>query len=266
MRIVCVLSVLFLSFLLVQADGPPDLEGLLDPSKDGLPEVKRNPVSREWEAVWAKDDNGQLEIAHATYRNGVWTGVFITGTPENETRPRLAFDSFGDTIITWESAKTLPEVYATIKGSISQSYLPRVRLSNPTRISHLPDVAVLDDVIFIVYEVIDPDGRMNILMHHSTDDPSDRPAGGSDPIDVGRILVQNDKTSATANTYPRLHVQQGKLWLTWIQSEVELGYQVWLGQELSSPATVRYGHSRDLEDALEEVREIVLGQEEDDDD
>ena len=264
----CVLGLLLfcLAVPLVADDDPGELHTLIDPANDGRPAISKYPATQEWEAVWPKRVGGQLEIAHAIKQGDEWRVTLITNTPEDEERPRLAFDSFGDTIIVWEAAQALPQVYASIRGSSSETYLAPARISHSARISHLPDVAVLDDVIFLVQEVIDPDGRMNLIVHRSTDNPGDRPAGGGNIVDVGR--VQNDRTPATANTFPRLHVEQGVLWLTWTQSPVEVGYQVWNGQTLSPPATVRYGHTRSKKAAFREIRCIVLGlsQEEDEDD
>ena len=210
------------------------------------PDAKINPVSLEIEIadpVWS-ETNFDIRYVVNPGRNA--TTFDLAVHPADDLRPRLAIGPNGDAWVVWWRDLATPQILLRTHDYASDTWSVEAVAGLPGR---NPDIAFDGTRAWIAYEATDSAGTVVTL-----DALDDTP----DPVSL--------TSSVATTTYQgqmdlQLHVKAGRLWVTWIDSDSEIGWSLYdaATEFWGLPGYENYA-SQGSKQALSQIESVVLAQ------
>ncbi len=210
-----------------------------------------NPNSGNNEKVWQVHDGNDYEIHWAEQISGVWqTAVVLTSDAADDTCPRLAFDSSGNTYVTWRRSGSVGRIFYRGRDA-SQGWGSEVAVSGTSTDASMPWITVYDSKPWIAWQ---EQGSSSTTLR----------AGRGDSSGPWPSFFTSSTIGTTSNTGPiALEAQSDdtadKLWTVWIDSSSQLGYSVWNAttETWGSKQTEAYSGATDIAAGKERVEDDV---------
>jgi hypothetical protein len=227
-------ALIFVAGLVTAAPDPPD---------SGI-----NPATGHIEitdSVWVGSDYDVRHVVNtACGRNR--DILIVSDDPKDDRRPRILIEPAGDTWVTWWREGGSDVVLARKRSLATGSWSVERVVSLAAEGGRNPAIAHDGSRAWIAYE-FGAVGERSIAVGIINDDP--------DPIGQRAVVATTDRDAALDLL---VHAETGRLWLTWIDGDVEVGWS-WYEAETetwSLPAYENYA-ADDVESARQRIRDAV---------
>lgn len=199
-RISATLGVLFMAAALAASD-PPD--SALN-SQSGYVETT--------DSTW---QSGNYDVRHVIDpgQGSSPVVVSVTQNPANDVSPRIAISPAGETWVVWCREGTPDQVVFRKRTLSSSVWETEDVLSDGLTRSRNPEIAYDGTNPWVVFEVAFPSGDTEITVRAILDDP----------VPYGSPFVVST-TSYAGIVDALIHADAGHLWVTWVDSTVDVGW------------------------------------------
>ena len=179
------------------------------------PDSELNLVTGYIESVDAPADTGSL-VRHVEDAGQGGSRTVTTISSQAARGPRIAVQVDGDTWTVWWQDLAVDEVRFTVRDLASGSWSTEKLVSDPTEDSRYPKIVHADDdsTAWIAYQIA------------SGSETQVAAVGISDsPEPFGRTVIAT--TTATGMLDLEVHAEQGNAWVTWVDTQNEVGWSAW---------------------------------------
>jgi len=172
----------------------------------------------------------------------------VTDNSLDDRRPRIAHASNGDAWVTWWRDDVTDAVLIRKRHLSDGSWDAERVLSDSQESSRSPTIVYDGTAAWVAYE-LDNQSNTDIAVSIVIDDP--------DPVGTRVVVATTDFTGTVA---PKVHTEQGHLWVTWVDSASDVGWVEYdyASETWSLPAFESYAADT-VADARDRIRDIVVG-------
>jgi len=213
------------------------------------PDAQVNPHSGQIEIadpVWAETN---YDIRYVVNPGKTATSFDVTTDPANDLRPRLAIASSGDAWVAWWRDGALPQVFVRRHDHATDTWSAEIDLGEAGIPALNPEVVHDGNRAWIAFEAREePVTTIRVRAFGEGPDPFGFNAQVASTTNEGELDMQ-------------LHARAGRLWVTWTDGDVEIGWSVYdeATQFWSLPEYVDYA-SEASKVALSQIESSVLGE------
>lgn len=217
-----------------------------DVRTDGSPDVVYHESTYRPFVVWAYDNGPDHDIAFSHWTDNGWTNEqFLTFDAEDELDPRLFVGLDEETYVVWWVDGSDPRVMLTSRTTNLAAWEVPTRVSPPGETVRRPTVSVFQGVIRVAYERL----------------PDAAPTGSRELVvrrfDPDRGFIEEHVVSVPRadRLDPVLHVQSGRLWMDWKNSDTRFGSAELVNSSWTAPTL--YGWSDPSWVGVESMRKFI---------
>ena len=237
-----------------------------DAAGDSWPMTATHPATGRPDAVWATGGENR-EILFSWHDGVAWRPALnLSSSSGNDELPAIASDPYGNRIVVWNRSRNGRELVlltALAANDAEQSLV--LELSERHDTARRPVIG------------IDPEGRGFVAYEeaHNGNDPIvylaidtvelQRDAtgcladSGERPIDIARSSTIATSALLGSALRPEVHVEDGELWVDWLDGDGQVGWVKWDGGAFTSKDLVSIAAAGSEQAAREQVRDEVLG-------
>jgi hypothetical protein len=169
--------------------------------------------------AWAFNVGTDHDIAFSEWNGESWDETeFLTATTADEVDPRLQVDAQGNAHLVWWETGPVERIWVTSRPAGKESWNPAIAVIEDGR---RPTVASDGVAVCIAFERHAPAGGQELVLATDQGD-------GSFALQIVARTSRNEALDSL------LHVEGGRIWLDWKNSETTLAYSV-RGEEGWSP-------------------------------
>lgn len=237
-----------------------------DSAGDAWPIVFDNAPLARPEAVWSS--SGQDSDVFSSRHDGSrWTErMRLSEESGADTVPALAVDQYGNRFVAWDRQRNgRHSVEFTALASDDSGQTPVKELSSRPRQGHSPSLATSEDgLTWVGYEeaVSANDSTVAVGIDRVTvprnDDGSVR-CSGEVPIDVARSRTfVTHRAAGDGSADARMNGESGEVWVTWIDSDHQVGYSQLIDGEFGSAQYRDYTDAGEIASVRAQIRQDIL--------
>jgi hypothetical protein len=232
------------SALIVLAAGAAAGAGFESPDSDVNP---KNQDIETADPVWT-GTNHDIQYVIKRSADSRFDVYEVSVHPLDDLRPRVAIAPNGDAWVAWWRDGAVDGVVVRKRNFAEGSWDAERVLSLPDEGSRNPVVVHDGAQAWVAYEFDDDDGETGIGVAIVIDEP--------DPIGIREDVA---KTPCDDPLDLNLHAEGGRLWITWIDGDGEVGWVALQSGSWSLPLYESYA-ADSVEDARARIRDAVLGE------
>ncbi len=208
--------------------------------------IVSNPTNENPEAVWSAKgiSDSSFEIRYSYLDGTDWApSTALTSDAIDDYDPRITFDSSGNRKVAWWSDKDYDQIRFSTLSASGNSWSTPETISDENEDCRYPSLVVHSGTVYISYERIDASGRSVLLSSEDSPDPW--------AVD----LVQS--TQRITNLETRIHSDNGRLWVDWIDSDDYLGYSEYINGSWETPQYESYSSDSDIGNGRQRIRQNI---------
>lgn len=199
---------------------------------DAWPIVFDNRALGRPEAVWASAGE-DADIFSSHHDGEGWTERARLSQPSGaDTLPNESTDKYGNRFVVWDRHRNgRHSVQFTALAGDDSGQTPVEEMSSRPRQGHAPCVAAADDgFVWVAYdEAVSPSDSTIAVAVDRVDVPRQGngsvSCGGEVPIDIARSgTFVTHRAEADGSADARMNAEAGEVWVTWVDSAVNVGY------------------------------------------
>jgi hypothetical protein len=199
------------------------------------------------DAEWTSTDY-EIRYVVSTEDGGTSEVVRLTDNDVDDLSPAITSDpTSGNTWIVWWRDGATDTVLVRKRNAETGIWSPEQILSSPGENSRSPSTAFDGNVAWVAYELDAGSGTLGIAVRQIEDDPA--PFGS-------RTLIAG--VSASGSRDVLIQSAQGRLWVSWIDSQLRVGWSRYQSGAWTSPAYESYA-ADSVSAARSRIRALVTG-------